>query len=324
MSDDSNELLIDGRNLTKVFRDFWGRSKVTAVRDVSIALPRGTVCGLLGPNGAGKSTLMKMVLGHLYPTSGDLRVLGRDPRNVEAKQRLGYLPERSVFYRNLTAEETLRLFGDILGLAVQETQRRTEQLLEMVGLQTARNRKVGEFSHGMGRRLGLAQALLNDPDLILLDEPTAGMDPVGCFEVKTLITTLRGRGKTVLMSCHLLADVEDVCDTVMIMFGGVVQKQGRVADLLTQEDEVQIRAPKVSENLIREACALLGTETDADQVKVSHPVRSLEDYFLQIVRDAHDSRQETSGAQMSKGIAQYLQAEQDLQNPGKTAEDTEL
>jgi ABC-2 type transport system ATP-binding protein len=299
-------LLIDGRKLTKVFKDFWGRPKVTAVRDLDLAVPEGTVFGLLGPNGAGKSTTMKMILGHLYPTRGQLSVLGQSPRTVETKKRMGYLPERTAFYNNLTAVETLKLFGDILKLPNAEIARRTDQLLEMVGLQNARQRLVGEFSHGMGRRLGLAQALLNDPDLLLLDEPTAGMDPIGCYEVKQLILTLAKRGKTIVMSSHLLSDVQDVCNQIMIIYGGRVQQVGQVKDLLACTNEVQIRVPAVSAGALEKARAALGEEIASEKIEVSYPTRTLENYFLEIVRQADRSQQETAGAKVGSGVADYL------------------
>ena len=306
-----NNLLIDGRNLTKVFKDFWGRPTVIAVHDLDITVRTGTIMGLLGPNGAGKTTLLKMALGHLYPTSGTLAVFGRSPRDVETKSRLGYLPERTAFYRTLTAEEVLRLFGDILGLPRDETARRTDQLLDMVGLQGARDRRVGGFSHGMGRRLGLAQALLNDPDLLILDEPTAGMDPIGCHEMKSLILTLARRGKTVVMSSHLLADVQDVCDTIMIMYGGTVCQTGPVSELLARKDELEIRAPRVSPKALAEAKAALAREAGVDRVHVSTPTRSLEDYFLEVMRTAHEQKQATAGARMGTGVAAYLQQDVD-------------
>ncbi len=301
----AGELMVEGRGVTKAFKDFWGRTKLTAVSALDIAVPRGVIFGLLGPNGAGKSTLIKMILGHLYPTAGTLTVMGRSPRDVEAKQRLGYLPERAIFYKQLTAEEVLRLFGELLQLSGPEIRRRSEQLLEMVGLQNARRRRVGEYSHGMARRLGLAQALLNDPDLLLLDEPTAGLDPVGCYEVKQLIQTLAARGKTILMSSHLLADVQDVCGRIMIMYGGQVQQVGAVQELLAQKDELLIRAPLADAGAIERARAALAAG-GLENIAVSHPTRSLEEYFLEIVEQANRRRIVTAGAQMGRGVAEYL------------------
>lgn len=299
--------LVEAMQVSKVFRDFWGRPKVRAVTDVSFRIGRGRVVGLLGPNGAGKSTLMKLMLGHLYPTGGRLRVFGLDPREVEAKTRLGYLPERANLYRNLTAEETLDFFAEVLELPPAERRSRRDQLLAMVGLERSRKRLVGEFSHGMMRRLGLAQALLNDPDLLLLDEPTAGLDPIGCREVKNLITTLGRRGKTVLMTSHLLADVEDVCDDLLVMFGGQLLADGTVSELLAQKETLQIRMPAPDPGTRDRLAGELSRLVPADQLEFSSPKRNLESYFLELVETASRER-ETAGAQIGTGVASYLQA----------------
>ncbi len=210
------ETIVAVRGLTKIFKDFWGRPKAKAVDNVDFEVRRGEVFGLLGPNGSGKSTTVKMLLGLLYPTKGHVEVFGHSPRHVSTKSRIGYLPEESYLYRYLDSNETLDFFGSLFDLPTNERRRRAEQLLEMVGLNQVRRRMVGEFSKGMQRRIGLAQALINDPDLVILDEPTSGLDPIGCREVKDLILALARRGKTVILSSHLLADVEDVCDRVVI------------------------------------------------------------------------------------------------------------
>ena len=202
----SAEVVVSVRGLTKVFKDFWGRSKAHAVNDVDFDVKRGEVFGLLGPNGSGKSTTVKMLLGLLYPTKGHIEVFGQSPRHVQTKARIGYLPEESYLYRYLNSRETLDFFGNLFHLDKGDRDKRAEQLLEMVGLNQTRTRSVGEFSKGMQRRIGLAQALINDPDLIILDEPTAGLDPIGCREIKDLIIALAKRGKTVILSSHLLSD----------------------------------------------------------------------------------------------------------------------
>src|ERR1051326_5305181 len=204
----NGELVVSVRGLTKVFKDFWNRPKARAVDNVDFDVRRGEVFGLLGPNGSGKSTTVKLLLGLLYPTKGHIEVFGHSPRHVATKARIGYLPEESYLYRYLNSGETLDFFGSLFDLPSQERRRRAEQLLEMVGLNQVRRRMVGEFSKGMQRRIGLAQALINDPDLVILDEPTSGLDPIGCREVKDLIIALARRGKTVILSSHLLADVE--------------------------------------------------------------------------------------------------------------------
>lgn len=305
VQDANDSYMIEGAGVTKVFKDFWGRPKITAVDNVSLRVAPGAVFGLLGPNGAGKSTLIKMLLGHLYPTAGRLQVLGRDPTDVEAKSRLGYLPERAHLYKNLTAEETLRFFGQILELPPPEIRSRMDQLLAMVGLEQARRRLVGEFSHGMMRRMGLAQALLNDPDLLLLDEPTAGLDPIGCHEVKSLIMTLARRGKTILLTSHLLADVEDVCDEIMVLYGGKVLASGLAADLLREQEILQIRLPALAEDSMRRLHAAISLEAPPDQVELSSPTRSLESYFLEVVREA-SGKAETHGARVGAGVANFL------------------
>lgn len=303
---EKNNMAIEGRNLSKVFNDFWGRPKATALKDLDITVEEGTIFGLLGPNGAGKSTLIKMLLGHLYPTKGVLQVLGRNPRDVEIKRRIGYMPERTAFYSALTAKETLVFFGRLIGLPTSEINSRTKQLLSMVGLEHAADRYVGEFSYGMKKRLCLAQCLINDPDLLLLDEPTAGLDPIGCREVKDLIITLGKRGKTILMTSHLLADIQDVCGKIMILYAGQAQASGPVHSLLAKKDEILIRTSPLSEDKLREAEKLLKNPAAGSIYEVSYPTRTLEEYFLSVVAEASKSGRSTSGAQIGGGLADYL------------------
>ncbi|MGD0085607.1 MAG: ABC transporter ATP-binding protein [Verrucomicrobiota bacterium] len=237
------EVVVSVRGLTKVFKDFWNRPKARAVDNVDFEVRQGEVFGLLGPNGSGKSTTVKLMLGLLYPTKGHIEVFGHSPRHVQTKSRIGYLPEESYLYRYLNSRETLDFFGNLFHLPKAERHRRTEQLLEMVGLGKTQTRVIGEFSKGMQRRIGLAQALINDPDLVILDEPTAGLDPIGCREVKDLILALARRGKTVILSSHLLADVEDVCDRVVIYYGGKIQAMGTLKELLATPDTLRITTP---------------------------------------------------------------------------------
>src|SRR5688572_3482423 len=239
----AREIVVAVRGLTKVFKDFWNRPKARAVDSVDFEVRRGEVFGLLGPNGSGKSTTVKMLLGLLYPTRGHIEVFGHSPRHVKTKARIGYLPEESYLYRYLDSEETLSFFGNLFALDSKERHQRSEQLLTMVGLDKARRRLVGEFSKGMQRRIGLAQALINDPDLVILDEPTSGLDPIGCREVKDLILALARRGKTVILSSHLLSDVEDVCDRVVIYYGGKIQAMGTLKELLAKPDAIRITTP---------------------------------------------------------------------------------
>ncbi len=253
----SGQPVVSVRGLTKVFKDFWGRPKARAVDNVDFEVRRGEVFGLLGPNGSGKSTTVKLLLGLLYPTRGHIEVFGHSPRHVATKARIGYLPEESYLYRFLDSRETLDFFGNLFDLPAAQRRQRNEQLLEMVGLSQVRTRVVGEFSKGMQRRIGLAQALINDPDLVILDEPTAGMDPIGCREVKDLILALARRGKTVILSSHLLSDVEDVCDRVVIYYGGRIQAMGTLKELLAKPDAVRITMPPLSRETMQKVLDII-------------------------------------------------------------------
>lgn len=301
-----SDAVIQAEHLSKVFHDFWRRPKVAAVRDVSFEVGRGEVVGVLGPNGSGKSTTIKMILGLLHPTRGQLRVLGRSPRDVAAKSRIGYLPEESYLYPYLTAEETLDFYGRLFDLAAHERRARIAQLLEMIGLAHARRRAVGEFSKGMMRRIGLAQALINDPDLVILDEPTSGLDPIGCRQMKDLIVTLAQRGKTVLLSSHLLADVEDVCDRVMILYNGAVQASGSICDLLEERSRTRIWLPAdLDAGALRRVLAAVRAELGAEPEQ-DHPRKDLERFFLDVVERARRDTRDASGVATASDVAPYL------------------
>jgi ABC-2 type transport system ATP-binding protein len=307
-----SEPVIEAVGLQKVFRDFWRRPKVKAVNDVSFTVQRGEVFGLLGPNGSGKSTTLKMILGLLYPTRGQLRVLGRSPRDVKTKARIGYLPEDSYCYPYLTSQETLAFYGMLFDLPAGERRKRTEQLLDMIGLRHARRRQVGEFSKGMARRIGLAQALINDPDLVILDEPTSGLDPIGCRQVKDLIKALAARGKTVLLSSHLLADVEDVCDRVLILYNGRVQALGPIHELLEQKSQYRLTMPELSPDALQRIVAAVRAELGTEP-SLEHPRRDLEQFFLEIVEKARQATTEASGVGPATGVARYLAGDEVLQ-----------
>ncbi|HKQ40755.1 MAG TPA: ABC transporter ATP-binding protein [Verrucomicrobiae bacterium] len=304
----SAEVVVAVRGLTKIFKDFWGRPKARAVDNVDFEVRRGEVFGLLGPNGSGKSTTVKMLLGLLYPTRGHIEVFGRSPRHVATKSRIGYLPEESYLYRYLDSRETLDFFGKLFSLQSKERDNRIEQLLDMVGLAQTRTRAVGEFSKGMQRRIGLAQALINDPDLVILDEPTSGLDPIGCREVKDLILALADRGKTVILSSHLLSDVEDVCDRVVILYGGRVQAMGTLKELLSKPDTIRITAPVLPREKLERVLELIRSDVAADKVRIDNPTQNLESYFLDVVQKARESA-ETSGATSGHKVAAYLRGD---------------
>src|SRR5687768_14061230 len=290
------ENVIVVRGLTKVFKDFWNRPKARAVDNVNFEVKRGEVFGLLGPNGSGKSTTVKILLGLLFPTKGHIEVFGNSPRHVATKSRIGYLPEESYLYRYLDSDETLDFFGNLFDIPPAERKQRTEQLLDMVGLSKARRRQVGEFSKGMQRRIGLAQALINDPDLVILDEPTAGLDPLGCREVKDLILALARRGKTVILSSHLLSDVEDVCDRVVIYYSGKIQAMGTLKELLATPDALRITTPILPRATIEKVLEVIRKDVAEDKVRIDTPTQNLESYFLNVVNKAREQEAATSGA----------------------------
>jgi ABC-2 type transport system ATP-binding protein len=291
--------------LTKTFRDFWLREKVTAVSGLDLDIQPGEVFGLLGPNGSGKSTTIKMILGLLFPTRGVIRVLGKGPTNVAVKRRIGFLPEESNLYPFLDAREILDYYGRLFQLPRSERNRRIDMLLDMVGLSGVAYRRVGEYSKGMARRIGLAQALINDPDLLILDEPTSGLDPLGTRQFKDLIRTLAGRGKTILLSSHLLADVEDVCDRICVLYGGQKRAQGDIDELLAQRHRTQITTGELDEKTIASLRASLGP-AGRDLFEVSHPRDRLEDLFLRIVEDAQRQKLRSGGAMSGGKVAAFL------------------
>ena len=305
----SGEVIVSVRGLTKVFKDFWGRAKARAVDNVDFEVRRGEVFGLLGPNGSGKSTTVKLLLGLLYPTKGHIEVFDHSPRHVATKSRIGYLPEESYLYRYLNSRETLDFFGNLFHLRKGDRDNRSEQLLEMVGLSQTRTRAVGEFSKGMQRRIGLAQALINDPDLVILDEPTSGLDPIGCREVKNLILALARRGKTVILSSHLLSDVEDVCDRVVIYYGGRIQAMGTLKDLLAKPDAIRITTPALSRETMERVLEIIRKDVAEDKVRIDTPTQNLETYFLDVVQTARQAAAQTSGATSGARVAAYLRGE---------------
>lgn len=306
----SADAVIKAVGLSKVFRDFWHRARVRAVADLDLTVNRGEIFGLLGPNGSGKSTTIKMILGLLYPTRGRIAVFDRAPDDVAIKNRIGYLPEESYLYRFLNARETLDYYGTLFQLARAERRRRTEELLEMVGLRSAARRPVGEYSKGMQRRIGLAQALINDPDLLILDEPTSGLDPIGSKLVKDLIVRIGSDlKKTILLSSHLLSDVEEVCHRVTILFGGQVQVQGTMEEVLERRDQMQMTVPKLSDATIAEIRRVI-EQREGKVLEVTTPRDRLEQLFLRIVEQAHARKVETAGSTPAGAIAGFLGEQQ--------------
>jgi ABC-2 type transport system ATP-binding protein len=255
------------------------------VKSLSLDVMKGEVFGLLGPNGSGKTTTMKMLLGLLFPTSGEMTILGKPASDVSKNERIGYLPEESYLYRFLNADETLDFYGRLFNMSAADRARRSDELIEMVGLGKARRRQLKEYSKGMTRRIGLAQALINDPDLVLLDEPTSGLDPIGTREMKDLIHQLKAQGKTVVMCSHQLADVQDVCDRIAVLFQGELKVLGRVDELLELRNEMQIRTTSLTDEAMADVRRVLEKHNVKD-VEFSRPKADLEQLFLRTVRES--------------------------------------
>lgn len=283
-----SEAVIEIRNLSKVYRDFWGRPKVKALNALSLDIRKGEVFGLLGPNGSGKTTTLKLLLGLLFPTEGEIKILGRPAADVSKNEKIGYLPEESYLYRFLNAYETLDFYGRLFNMSPAQRKERSEKLLDLVKLApNARRRQLKEYSKGMTRRIGVAQALINDPDLVMLDEPTSGLDPLGNRDMKDLILDLKRQGKTVLMCSHLLADVQDVCDRIAILYGGELKVMGRVDELLKAQDKTQIVSSQLSDAAKKEIQDVIKRH-GGNVVSIDQPTANLEDLFLKTVQESRE------------------------------------
>ncbi|MFH0965185.1 MAG: ABC transporter ATP-binding protein [Planctomycetota bacterium] len=285
------DVVVKTVNLSKVYTDFWGYTKVLALNQLNLEVYKGEIFGLLGPNGSGKTTTTKLLLGLLFPTDGSATVMGYPPGTVEANKRIGFLPEESYLYRFLNAEETLDFYGQLFRWEFQgvkiprrERAKRVDALIKQVGLDFARKRALREYSKGMSRRIGLAQALINDPEFIILDEPTTGLDPIGCREMKDLIRRLRDEGRTIFLCSHLLADVEEICDRIAILHQGELRVMGKLTDLLQRQDEVILRMRNVSDQALTQIRGQVSAS--GELLSVEHPTNTLEDLFLNVVRES--------------------------------------
>jgi ABC-2 type transport system ATP-binding protein len=267
--------------LTKIFPvPFHPTRRVVAVKDLSIRIEPGEVYGLLGPNGSGKSTTLKIILGLVSPTRGHTEIFGRDSRLVESREAVGFLPENPYFYKYLTGAETLRFFGRLCGMTGAPLKNRVNELLDLVGLNKARDRRLGTYSKGMLQRIGLAQALIQDPRLVVLDEPTAGVDPAGSREIRDLIMDLKRRGITVLLSSHLLAQAQEICDRIGILADGVLVREGRLEELIAIENQTELVIADASDDLVREIESLIN-RSNAKLLERQKSTTTLERLFLE-------------------------------------------
>ncbi|PYI90615.1 MAG: ABC transporter ATP-binding protein [Verrucomicrobia bacterium] len=273
--------------VTKIFPVPFQRRSVVAVRDLNLAVAVGQIYGLLGPNGSGKSTTLKIILGLVPPTRGQARIFGRDSDRVASRESVGFLPESPYFYKFLTGEETLRFYGKLCGLRGAALKSRVEEMLALVGLTSARTRRLAGYSKGMLQRIGLAQALIQEPSLLVLDEPTAGVDPAGAREIRDLILELKTRGITVLLSSHLLGQVQEICDRVGILANGVLVREGALSELLGVENQTQLLLENAPPNLL-EAIDDLAARSGARVIERGRPRTSLEQLFLEATEAAPD------------------------------------
>src|SRR5438034_6624369 len=267
--------------LTKIFPvPFHPTRGLVAVKDLNLRIEAGEVYGLLGPNGSGKSTTLKIILGLVSPTRGRTEIFGRDSRLVESREAVGFLPENPYFYKYLTGAETLRFFGRLCGMTGATLKSRVSELLDLVGLNKARDRRLGTYSKGMLQRIGLAQALIHDPRLVVLDEPTAGVDPAGSREIRDLIIDLKRRGITVLLSSHLLAQAQEICDRVGILAGGVLVREGRLEELIAIENQTELVVANASSGLVDEIESLIN-RSNAKLLERRNTTTTLERLFLE-------------------------------------------
>ncbi len=266
-------------NLTKVFPIPFSRRSNVAVRDLNLEVASGEVYGLLGPNGSGKTTTLKIILGLVSPTRGQTEIFGRDSALVASRESVGFLPENPYFYKFLTGEETLRFFGKLCRMTGARLKKRVGELLELVGLTNARHQRLKTYSKGMLQRIGLAQALINEPKLVVLDEPTAGVDPAGSRDIRNIIVDLKKRGVSVLLSSHLLSQVQEICDRVGILAKGKLVREGRLAELIAVENRSELVLENASESFLKEI-EKLAASSNTKLVERRRSTTTLERLFL--------------------------------------------
>jgi ABC-2 type transport system ATP-binding protein len=308
------EVVVETRKLTKTYRDFWGRQKKVALRALNLQVNRGEIFGLLGPNGSGKTTTIKLLLGLLFPTDGDALVFNTQAADVKKNERIGYLPEESYLYRFLTAEETLDFYGRLFKLDAAKRRSESQRLIDIVGLSADKKRPLKEYSKGMRQRIGLAQALINDPELVILDEPTSGLDPLGTRWMKDLIVDLRDKGKTIIMCSHRLEDVQDICDRVAILNEGELQELGTVRGLLEDVQRLELQATGVQLNdALRKDLEEVLQKHGGKMDFIGHPTTTLEELFLRIVAQskAHPGRRYLPAQEKPKSVAAPVPAAAD-------------
>ena len=276
-----SELAVNIQDLVKEFPTAIKRTPHRAVDQVSLTIGPGEVYGLIGPNGSGKSTTMKALLGLLAPTSGTCEIFGKNSLKTDSRKDVGYLPENPYFYKHLTGRETLKFYGKLCGMKGPELTERIEELLELTSLTEAGGRRLAGYSKGMLQRIGLAQALIQSPRLLILDEPTAGVDPLGSRQIRDLILDLKSRNITVFLCSHLLEQVQEICDTIGIIHQGKMLKQGPLEELVSLQDQTEVTLQNASPELLEKITQLIAADPKGELLSASHPRTSLEKLFLE-------------------------------------------
>jgi ABC-2 type transport system ATP-binding protein len=279
--------------LTKTFPVPFQRRSIVALRDLTLRVEAGEVYGLLGPNGSGKSTTLKIILGLVSPTRGKAEIFGHDSREVPSREAVGFLPESPHFPKYLTGAETLRFYGKLCGSRGTGLERRVDELLALVGLTNAGDRRLGGYSKGMLQRIGLAQALVHEPRLVVLDEPTAGVDPAGSRQIQDLILEMKRRGITVLLSSHLLGQVQEVCDRIGILANGVLIREGSMGELLAVTNQTELVLENASPELLQQIAGF-AKKSGARLVEERRAQTTLEGLFIEATE-----KRPTSNAQHS-------------------------
>jgi ABC-2 type transport system ATP-binding protein len=279
-----NNSAIKTEGLTKIYRDFWRRKNIPALTNLNLNIERGEIFGLLGPNGSGKTTTVKLLLGLLFPTSGKSWLLGYPSSDLKIKSKIGFLPEESYLYKFLNAEEILDFYGKLFHIERKERKVRVDKLIQDVGLNAHRKRPLSQYSKGMLRRIGLAQALINDPELVILDEPTSGLDPIGTYEIKDLIVDFKRRGKTVVLCSHLLADAQSICDRIAILNKGILHVEGSVRSLLLQKDTIEFLVKNLSGNDVLLVEDFIKSR-NGNVLSINHPTSTLEELFVNTIQN---------------------------------------
>ncbi len=275
--------VIHTENLTKIYRGSVGKDRILALNNLSIQIEQGEIFGLLGPNGSGKTTFIKIILGLIKQSKGKISILGKGPRDTHNKNFIGYLPETPNFYEFMNPVELLDFYASLFNISAKDKLEKIDELLDLVGISKYKSLKIRNFSKGMVQRVGLAASLINNPKLLILDEPTVGLDPIGSLEIQNLLRKLRDKGMTIFLSSHLLSEVQESCDRVAILYKGELIKIGKLDDLLKRKDQVQFTL-KGDSNIIKSSFEKFARDNNLNIEDISTPKETLKDLFVETIK----------------------------------------